>query len=247
MTTIAAAEIETLPDAEALARRAAEWLTAAMTASTGRFAVALAGGSTPRQLYRLLTEPPWRDRIPWPRVHWFWGDERFVPQDHHDSNFAMVQDALLAHAPIPAECIHPIPTSTATPEQAAGAYEHDLQSWYGGTALSPDRPLFDVTLLGLGADGHLASLFPGSPVLAERKRWTSAVAEAPQPPHVPRITLTYPALESSRETVFLVSGGGKRTILSQFLAGADIPAARLRPAGRLRLFVDRAAAPETAT
>jgi 6-phosphogluconolactonase len=244
MITIADAEIEALADSEALARRAAEWLTAAMAASTGRFALALAGGGTPRQLYRLLTEPPWRDRVPWPRVHWFWGDERFVPQDHPDSNFAMVRDALLRVAPIPAENIHPMPTGTASPDEAAAAYERVLQSWYGGAALRPERPLFGATLLGLGPDGHIASLFPGSPVLDERARWVSGVVTSPDPPHVPRITLTYPALESSREIAFLVSGAGKRAILSRLLGGGDMPAARLRPVGRLRLFVDRDAAPE---
>jgi 6-phosphogluconolactonase len=244
MSAIADAEIETLADADALARRAAEWLAQTLAASSGRIAVALSGGSTPRRLYRLLAEPPWRERIPWPLVHWFWGDERFVPQDHPESNFAMAREALLTRAPIPPACIHPIPTGAGTPEAAAAAYERELQAWYGAPALDPARPLFAVNLLGLGPDGHVASLFPGDPALAERVRWVCAVSKAPQPPQVPRITLTYPALDSSRWAAFLVSGSGKRAILSELLAGADLPSARIRPAGRLRFFIDRAAAAE---
>ncbi len=244
MSAIDQAEIEILADPEALARRVAEWLVASMAASTGRFSVALSGGSTPRRLYHLLAQPPCRDRVPWERVHWFWGDERFVPRDHADSNFAMVRDALLADTPVPPAAVHPMPTGGASPEEAAAAYERELQAWYGGAVLLADRPLFDVSLLGLGPDGHVASLFPGSPVLDERVRWVRAVSETPIAPFVPRITLTYPALDSSREAAFLVAGREKRAILSRLLAGDDLPSARLRPAGRLRFFLDRAAVPE---
>jgi len=168
------ARIEAATDAEALAHRAAEWLAGLAVASRGRFAVCLSGGSTPRRLYQLLAQPPFRPRIPWGRVHWYWGDERFV------------------------------------------------------------------ALLGLGPDGHTASLFPGTKVLDERRRWAAEVVGAK--PEA-RITLTYPALESSRHTAFLVAGADKRAMLSRALAGDPaVPAARLNPVGDLTWFIDAAAA-----
>jgi 6-phosphogluconolactonase len=242
MTTFLTAAVEILPDPEALARRAADWLLAVARAKEGSFAVALSGGSTPRRLYELLAEPASRDAFPWSRTHWFWGDERFVPHDAAASNYRMAREALLSRAPVPAANIHPVPTEGTTPERAAAAYARTLQSFYGAAALAPDRPLFDIVLLGLGPDGHTASLFPGTTVLDERKHWVGAVVGAmPEP----RITLTYPALDSSREVAFRVAGKEKRTVLGRLLGGdATLPAARLQPQGTLRLFLDRAAAPD---
>jgi 6-phosphogluconolactonase len=234
------ARIDEAADAEALARRAAEWIADLAAAGSGRFAVCLSGGSTPRRLYQLLGQPPHRDRLPWPRLHWFWGDERFVPWDHPDSNYGMARAALLAEAPVPPANIHGIATGGA-PADAARAYEGVLKSYYGAESLDPARPLFDVVLLGLGEDGHTASLFPGTAVLAERRRWVAEVVGAK--PEA-RITLTYPALESTRHATFLVAGADKRAILARALAGDEsLPAARLRPAGVLSWFVDAAARP----
>lgn len=240
MTSRPEPKLEILANAEAFARRVAEWLLEMATATGGIFAVALSGGSTPRRLYQLLAGPPYRDAFPWSRTHWFWGDERFVPHDDALSNYRMAREALLSHAPIPAVNIHPVPTEGLSPQAAASAYEHELKSFYGAGRLDPARPLFDVTLLGLGPDGHTASLFPSTAVLAERHRWVAAVVGASSEA---RITLTYPALESSRHTAFLVEGIEKRAMFDRLRRGDDqLPAARLRPIGTLRLFSDAAAA-----
>ncbi|MEO9231148.1 MAG: 6-phosphogluconolactonase [Devosia sp.] len=205
----------------------------------GIFSVSLSGGSTPRRLYQLLARSPSQDNFPWSRTHWFWGDERFVRPDDTLSNYRMVGESLLSRAPIPAANIHPIPTEGVSPAEAASAYERELKSFYGAERLDPARPLFDVTLLGLGSDGHTASLFPHTSVLAERDRWVAAVVGAKSEA---RITLTYPALETSRNAVFLVSGEGKRAVLTRLRSGDDsLPAARLHPTGVLRIFADAAA------
>jgi len=235
--------IEVLSDPAALARHVAEWMTAAALAANGPFRVSLSGGSTPKALYGLLASGEFSDRFPWRLVSWYWGDERFVPYDHPESNYRMTREAMLAKAPVPPENIHPVPAN-GTPEDAARRYEQTLQEAYGATALDPDRPLFDVTLLGLGPDGHTASLLPGDPVLEERKRWVAVVAHGW--PEV-RITMTYPVIESSRRVAFLVSGQEKASILRAIRAGgSQLPAARVRPQGELFWFVDSAAAGEGA-
>jgi 6-phosphogluconolactonase len=233
--------IEVLPDPLALARHVAEWMTVAASAAKGPFRVSLSGGSTPKTLYGLLASDEFRDRFPWQLVSWYWGDERFVPYDHPDSNYRMTREAMLAKAPVPPENIHPVPAD-GTPEDAARRYEQTLQEAYGAAAFDPARPLFDVALLGLGPDGHTASLLPGEPVLEERKRWVAAVSHGrPET----RITMTYPAIESSRRVAFLVAGREKAAILRAIRAGnSEVPAARVRPVGELFWFVDRAAAGE---
>ena len=232
-------KVEILAGPEALARHVADWLLATAIGTAGVFAVALSGGSTPRRLYEQLAGRSYRDRFPWSRTHWFWGDERFVPHDDRLSNYRMAREALLSHAPIPPGNVHPVPTEGVTPEAAASAYERELRSFYGADGLDPARALFDVTFLGLGPDGHTASLFPGTATLAERERWVAAVVGAKSEP---RITLTYPALESSRHVAFLVVGKEKRAILARLRHGDDkLPAARLHPTGTLRLFGDAAA------
>jgi 6-phosphogluconolactonase len=223
-------------DAEALAAHAAQWLCALARGASGAFAVALSGGSTPRRLYQLLAE----QNMPWERIHWFWGDERWVPHDDPQSNYRMACEALLARAPAPAANVHPIPTEGISPEQAAAAYEATLQRFYGAQTLASERPLFDVVLLGIGEDGHTASLFPGQPALDETRRWAVAVRGAKKET---RITLTYPALQSGRHAAFLATGAEKRDAVRRARAGdRALPAARLRPAGELQWFVDRAAA-----
>jgi len=231
--------VEIFPDLAAVARHAAEWITAAALAAKDTFRVSLSGGSTPKTLYALLASDEFKSRFPWQRVVWYWGDERFVPYDSPDSNYRMTREAMFDHAPVPATNIHPVPVD-GTPEQAAQRYERTLQEAYGATILDPVRPLFDVTLLGLGPDGHTASLLPGEPVLEERKRWVAAVSHGR--PEV-RITMTYPVIESSRRVVFLVSGSEKAQIFRAIQSGgSDVPAARVRPVGELIWFVDRAAA-----
>lgn len=241
MTTELAADCRVFENAEALARDTAEWLCAKAVASKSRFAVCCSGGSTPRRLYEVLAQPPIAKRFPWDRVHWFWGDERFVPPDHPDSNYRMTRMALLSQVSVPEANVHPIPTEHLSPEQAASAYEKELKAFYGAGVLDPARPLFDVTLLGIGDDGHTASLFPGHPALDEKQRWTVAVVGAKSEA---RITLTYPALDSSRDAVFLAVGSDKRSAVQRARAGdRALPSARIEPAGQLHWFTDRAAAP----
>src|SRR6201982_3645125 len=230
--------IEVQPDPLALAHHVAEWMTTAALAAKGSFRVSLSGGSTPKALFGLLASDEFRGLFPWPRVSWYWGDERFVPYDHPDSNYRMTREAMLARAPVPAENVHPIPTD-GTPEDAARRYERTLQAAYGAATLDQQRPLFDVTLLGLGPDGHTASLLPGEPVLNERQRWVVAVSHGR--PEVP-IPMPYPAIDSSRHVAFLVAGRGKAAMFGAIRAGdTGVPAARVRPVGELLWFVDQAA------
>ncbi len=231
--------MEVLANADELALRVADWLLALATAKEGAFAICLSGGATPERLYKHLAEAPFIDRFPWPRAHFFFGDERFVPRRDPLSNYAMVHSALFSRAPIPSQNVHAVPVE-GSPQEAAAAYERDLKSFYGADVIDPARPLFDVTLLGLGTDGHIASLFPKAPALSERSRWVVAV-EGARPE--PRITLTYPALESCAQAAFLVSGEAKRAILGR-LRGRDqsLPATHFSPAGALSIFADEAAA-----
>jgi 6-phosphogluconolactonase len=239
MTNPSEARLEILPDAEFLARRVADWMLEVAAAKDGVLSVSLSGGSTPRRLYQILAGLPYRNHFPWARTHWFWGDERLVSHNDTLSNYRMVSEALLSNAPIPITNIHPIPTEGVTPDEAASSYERELKSFYGAERLDPTRPLFDVTLLGLGPDGHTASLFPDTAVLAERGRWVAAVVGAKSEA---RITLTYPALESSRNAAFLVAGEEKRAVLARIRERDDsLPAARLHPTGALWIFGDAAA------
>jgi 6-phosphogluconolactonase len=234
--------IEIFPDSATLARRVAEWITSAALEAKDIFRVSLSGGSTPKTLYQLLASDEFRNQFPWQRISWYFGDERFVPYDSPDSNYRMVREAMFAKAPVPPDNIHSIPVD-GSPDDAARRYERTLQQAYGATSLDPTRPLFDVTLLGLGPDGHTASLLPGEPVLEERKRWVAAVSHGR--PEV-RITLTYPVIESSRRVAFLVAGREKAAIFHDIRAGgSEVPAARVRPVGELFWFVDRAAAGES--
>ena len=224
------------PDPQELARRAADWIAGVIAAHDGpRFRLALSGGSSPRLLYEELS----RRDIDWGKVAFFWIDERFVPPDNPDSNFRMARETLLSQLPARAENIHPIPTD-GEPDAAAWAYENTLRQAYGADSLDPARPLFDLVLLGLGADGHICSLLPGSPVLEERQRWVAPVAQGR--PEV-RITLTYPCVQSSRITAFLVTGKDKAPAVKAVRAGDEsLPGGRLRPEGELVWLLDREAA-----
>jgi 6-phosphogluconolactonase len=226
-------KIEIAKEPAELARSAADWMLAAAKETKGAFAIALSGGETPRGLYGLLAAPPYSAAFPFGRAHWFFGDERFVPGDDPMSNYRMVRETLFDH--VPAENVHPIPTEGISPEKNARLYEEELKRFYGSEQLDPKRPLFEIELLGIGQDGHTASLFPGSPVLRERQSWVAVVNAT----HGARITLTYPALNSARHTAFLVAGFNKRGALRRLIKGDEsIPAARIRPLGEIFLFTD---------
>jgi 6-phosphogluconolactonase len=227
-------------DPAELAKAAAERLLARIEANPGRVAICLTGGSGPKQLYKLLATDPYRGRIPWERVHWFIGDERFVPANDPLNNMAMARGIFLDRF-APAANIHPIPTNTADANESARRYESELQSFYGANELDPARPLFDVVLMGVGPDGHTASLFPDDPALQQTRRWVVGVAKAQVEPFVPRVTLTLPVLASCREMLFEVAGSDKRAIMTRLLAEENLPANRARSTGDTIWLVDQAA------
>ena len=238
------ADLDVSADVPALAERVADWLVGEIADSTGPFALNLSGGSTPKALYALLATERYRTAIDWHRVHLFFGDERFVPPDHPDSNYRMANEAMIAHVPIPAENVHAVPTIGTTPEKAAAAYQAILQAYYGKVTLDLHRALFNVTLLGLGDDGHTASLFPGTAALQERELWATAVVGAKPEP---RITLTYPCLDSSGTVAFIVAGAGKPAMLKRMVAkDPTLPASQVETGGRLVVFCDEAAAGDLA-
>jgi 6-phosphogluconolactonase len=230
------------PDLDALSRAAAaEVLHVAEDSirARGRFAMALSGGHTPARMYALWAAD-YNTETQWGKVHLFWGDERFVPQDSPLSNYRMARETLLSRVPIPAANVHPIPTNFSQPQPAAEAYEAELRRFFGSAP-----PAFDVQLLGLGGEGHTASLFPGSPALEERQRWVAAVRAPADPPD--RLTLTPVVLNAGRNTFFLVAGEDKRQILAALRnesesKPSEYPAARIRPCGRVLWFLDQAAA-----
>jgi 6-phosphogluconolactonase len=230
-------------DATALAAAAAQRLVARIVDDPARPAICLTGGSSPKQLYVMLAEEPYRSRIPWERVHWFIGDDRFVPPDDPLSNIGQARRLFLDRC-APASNVHPIPTGAPTPQAAAAQYQQTLQSFYGTHQLDPARPLFTLVLMGVGPDGHTASLFPGHAALEETERWVVGVDTAPVPPLVPRVTLTLPALGSCREMLFLVDGREKRNVLGRVWRDKTLPAARAHALGDTIWLVDAAAKPE---
>jgi 6-phosphogluconolactonase len=227
-------------DPAALAVAAAERLMARIDANSGRVAICLTGGSSPKQLYRLLASEPYSRRIPWGRVHWFIGDERFVAAGDPLNNMSMARQIFLDRL-APADHIHPIPTNASTPDESADLYERELQSFYGARAFDPMRPLFDLVLMGVGPDGHTASLFPGYPAIEETRRWVIGVPKAHVEPFVPRVTLTLPALASCREMLFEIAGSGKHAILTKLSEDKTLPANRARSIGETVLLADQAA------
>jgi 6-phosphogluconolactonase len=218
-----------------MAWRAADWIAGLIAAKDVPFRLALAGGSTPRLLYGELS----LRMIDWSKVEFYWIDERFVPADHPDSNYRMASETLLRHIPADSEDIHPMPTD-GDPDDAARRYEALLRTTYGAEALDPARPLFDFVLLGLGGDGHICSLLPGSPVLEEKERWVAPVAKGR--PEV-RLTLTYPCVQSSRVTAFLVTGRDKAEAVKRVRNGdTSLPGGRLKPDGEVVWLLDQDAA-----
>lgn len=208
----------------------------ASIAARGCFTLALAGGSTPRALYQLLASEAWRDRIDWASTHVLFGDERAVAPDHHDSNYRMAREALLNHVSIPKENIHRMHGEREDLQSAALEY-HQL--------LSTLAPL-DLVLLGMGADGHTASLFPHSPALSESTRLCTAAPVASLEPHVRRLTITFPAINGARHVWLIVTGENKAQRLQHVLRGtrdiASTPAQGVQPQdGELLWLLDAAA------
>jgi 6-phosphogluconolactonase len=242
------------PTADAAVAEAARRFATAAAASvreTGRFVTALAGGSTPKRLYELLSTPEYAERIDWARTHVFFGDERCVPPDDPESNYRMARMALLDRVPIPAGNVHRM-RGEDEPAQAARAYERDLRAVLG----TPDGPpavrsdgRFHLVLLGMGSNGHTASLFPGQAAVRERERWV--VAEHVAELDAWRITLTPPILNAANEVLFLVLGGDKAAMLKRVLEGPvrtdELPAQVIAPSdGTLTWLVDTAAARDLA-
>lgn len=248
MSEQAGPAIHVSPDPAALAEEAARrFVASARAAQTarGRFLVALSGGSTPKALFRLLARPPYREQVDWLGVHVAWGDERCVPPDDEQSNYRMAREALLDHVSIPPAHVHRMPAEWPDHEAAARAYATTLREMCGLGATSAMLPRFDLLYLGLGPEGHTASLFPGSPALHETERLVAA-------PYVEklsayRLTLTPPTLNNAREVVFLVAGAEKAAIVAEVLRGPRdvdrLPAQVIQPVdGQLVWLLDAASA-----
>jgi 6-phosphogluconolactonase len=236
-------KIEVLPDLEALSLRAASIFVSASRDSIvtkKRFAVAISGGSTPRKLYTLLGSEAYRHQVDWPRVHFFWADERCVPKEDEASNFRTAFDALLSKIALSDKNIHRMKGEEA-PDKAARDYEEEIRRFFGES----ERPRFDLIMLGMGEDGHTASLFPGSKSLEETVRL--AIPVYLEEPKKSRITLTLPVLNDADQILFLVTGPSKAAVLSEILGGGEkkkgFPAAMICPAhGNVIWLIDREAA-----
>lgn len=220
----------------------ADYIVTEMGRKEGPFHIALSGGSTPKLLFKLLAED-YADKIDWSRLHCYWGDDRMVPYDSPESNYGMTKELLLDQVPIPLENIHPVPTQLA-PQVAASAYTEVILQQLSKN--SDGLPVFDLNLLGMGGDGHTASIFPDQMGLLDDKR-VCAVATHPETGQK-RVTLTGPVINASDRIVFLITGEGKAARLSQVLAGGEIgapyPATHIQPThGQLLWFVDEAALP----
>jgi 6-phosphogluconolactonase len=239
-------EVRRFADLEELSRAAAERfveLAVQGARAQGRFAAALSGGSTPRRLFQILASPDYSPRVPWPQVHLFQVDERPVPPDHAESNYRMIRESLLDRVPLPAATFHRMVAESPDLDRAAREYADEV-----ARLLKPapgEFPRFDLIQLGMGPDGHTASLFPGSAALAEEKLWV-------RPNYVEkfgisRLTLTFPVINAAAEVIFLIAGQDKAAVLKQVLEGGardtPYPARRIRPAaGKLSWYVDAAAA-----
>lgn len=239
---------KTFRDNETLIQAAAEkfvQLGAEGIEKNGRFTVALSGGSTPRPLYTLLAAGKFSGAIDWSCVHLFWGDERCVPPDDPGSNYRMVRESLLDGIPIPAENVHRI-HGEKDPELAAAGYERELRAFFGSAGMDgPPRAGFDLVLLGMGEDGHTASLFPGLPAVTERIRWV--MAQFVQAVSMWRITLTPVVINAAKHVIFLVTGPEKaerlRDALEKPFQPEVLPVQMIKPVhGQLFWLVDEAAA-----
>ena len=245
MRTDSQAHYEILPDASAVAVAAADRFVAMARQSIderGSFRVALSGGSTPKRIYPLLVDEPRVGAVDWSRVDFFWGDERAVPPDHPDSNFGVAYQMLLAALPnLRPQAIHRMPAEAPDLDAAALAYEAELRLAFGARGDEP--PVFDLIWLGMGPDGHTASLFPNSAALDVADRWV--VANWAPGPQAWRMTLTFPVLDAARELLFVVTGADKADALARVRAGdRELPAGRLG-AQQVEWLIDAAAAGES--
>ena len=240
-------EIRCFPNLSDLSRDAAEFISELAEATIKErnvFTLVLSGGSTPRLLYEELARRPFSRGIDWHKTHIFWGDERCVPPNHPESNYGLALQALVSKVNIPPENVHRIPAESGSANAVAEAYEETLRHFFLPPAGSKDGthfPSFDLVLLGLGQDGHTASLFPGDEALEEKYRWVVAVDGAKASPPVPRVTLSLPVLNEAKCVIFLVSGARKREAFEKIMNNpgtAAYPAARVRPSGRLLWFID---------
>jgi 6-phosphogluconolactonase len=239
--------IRQLADAEQVSRAAADEFTTLArqaVAARGRFTVAHAGGSTPRGLYQLLAEKPWRDQVDWPKVEFFWGDERPVPADHADSNYRMANEALLQKRSLSPTRIHRLQADRTDRDDAARDYQAEIARVFGVPA-EGEPPPFDLVLLGMGPDGHTATLFPYTSALTERTRWV--VPNSVPKFSAERLTLTASILNRAAQVLFLVAGADKAVPLAEVLEGppdaTGLPSQLIHPAaGRCVWFLGRLAA-----
>jgi 6-phosphogluconolactonase len=244
-------EITYFPDLESLSLKAAHFIFQTglkSVAKKGLFSIALSGGTTPGRLYQLLSQPPFLKEMPWKQMHFFWGDERCVPPDHSESNYYQAYQSFLSQTPLPGKNIHRIPVEKGPGTLVALAYEKELYDHLPADPVSDSKeglrpiPSFDLILLGLGRDGHTASLFPGDPALKESEHLIAFVPRSPLAPFLPRITLTLPLINQADCVLFLVSGPDKNEALKAILTSPDscqdhYPAAQVNPRGKVCWFV----------
>lgn len=250
-------ELHIAPDTQELAKRAADFLVAHISETLktkGKYTLALSGGSTPKALHELLAGEPYKSHIDWDKIHFFWGDERFVPFNDDKNNAKMAFDTLLDKVPVNKDHIHIMQTENISPEESAAAYEKLLHEYFPlvHTHHPDDHPdntpftTFDLIILGMGDDGHTLSLFPGKPIIHETDKWVDAFWLAEQDMY--RVTLTHPVANHSAVVMFLVAGSGKASALKEVLEGDynpdKYPSQIIKPKGELHWFLDEAAAKE---
>jgi 6-phosphogluconolactonase len=240
-------EIQRYPSLEDLSRAAAEYtckIAERAIKKRGIFTFVLSGGTTPRLLYEELAREPYASRVDWQHTHLFWGDERCVPSDSPDSNFSLALQELISRVDVPPSNIHSIPATIGSANAVAKEYENTLREFFHPSVESDSIisfPSFDLILLGMGIDGHIASLFPGDAALEERTSWVVAVEGSSASPPVPRITLTLPVINEAKCVLFLVSGSNKLKVLQEILNNphtGTCPAAQVQPVGKLLWFID---------
>jgi 6-phosphogluconolactonase len=240
-------EVRILPDFSAIAHAAADLILETCSRAInarGAACLALAGGATPRLAYVLLSQPEYANRMVWSSLQVYWSDERLVPPDHPDSNYRLASEALISRVPIPPRNVHRMRGELA-PAESAQDYEHEMRS---SLPVGEDGlPCFDLMMVGMGDDGHIASLFPGSPALLEQQRWVVATEHnQPPPPLVPRLSLTLPVINASAQVLVMVSGEKKaerlRQVLEEMPASQPLPAQMIQPRGGKLLWLLDAAA-----
>ena len=233
--------VKVFKDMNALSRAVADLVLDCALASIKareRFILALSGGSTPKQLFSFFAADPWRRELPWSKTHLFWVDERCVPPDQSESNYRLACDAFLDYLPLLPTQVHRIAGEDG-PDKAASAYEQELENFFKG-----EFPMFDAELLGMGENGHTASLFPGASTLREQKHWVLPVHL--EPPQLSRVTLSLPVLCNARDIIFLAAGRNKAAVLHEIVEDGNprgYPAGLVQPGGgKLTWMVDRDAA-----